>query len=249
MIEVRRISYDYGEHKVLNDVSFDVKAGECVGVLGNNGAGKSTLVTCLSKIRTPKTGEVRIDGRNVSAMRRRDAARCIAYVAQSGESSRMTVFDAVLLGRKPYIEWAVSQADIEMCDAILNRVGMAELKLRYIDELSGGELQKAMLARALVQQPKLLLLDEPTSSLDPKNQHEMLALVRQVVQERNIGALIVIHDLSLALRYCNRFLFLKDGGVYAYGDASVVTEQTIDAVYGVASLVTEVGGRKIVVVG
>jgi len=248
MIEIKNISFSYGGNHVLKGVSFDVQPGECVGILGNNGAGKSTLITCLNKILTPKTGGVYIDNRDILKTGRLETARHISYVAQKNEISQMTVFDSVLLGRKPYIKWAVTQEDMDICNSTIGQLGMSQFKLRYIDELSGGELQKVMLARALVQQPTLLLLDEPTSNLDPKNQHEMLALVQKLARERNIFVLIVIHDLSLALRYCNKFLFIKDGVVFRYGDESVVTGESISAVYGIDSVVTEVNGRKIVVV-
>ena len=248
-IEIRNISFSYPGNDVLKNISFDVQPGECVGVLGNNGAGKSTLVTCINKILTPKTGEVYIDGQNILNMGRLEIARRISYVAQKNELSQITVFDTVLLGRKPYIKWTISQNDIDICNAMIEQLGLSKFKLRYISELSGGELQKVMLARALAQQPKLLLLDEPTSNLDPKNQYETLNLVQKLAQQHNIGVLTVIHDLSLALRYCHKFLFMKDGFIYQYGDESVVTEETIMAVYGISSTVTKVNGRKIVVIG
>ena len=248
MIEIRNVSFSYGKNEVLKGISFDAQPGECVGILGNNGAGKSTLITCLNKILTPKTGELFIDSRDILKMGRLETARHISYVAQKNEISQMTVFDSVLLGRKPYIKWAVTGEDLDICEATIRQLGMSRFRLRYIDQLSGGELQKVMLARALVQQPKLLLLDEPTSNLDPKNQHEMLALVQELARERNICALIVIHDLSLALRYCNKFLFMKDGVVFQYGDESIVTEEAISVVYGISATVTVINGRKIVVV-
>jgi len=160
----------------------------------------------------------------------------------------MTVFDSVLLGRKPYIKWFVSQEDINICDKTIDMIGLSSFKLRYIDELSGGELQKVMLARALVQQSKLMLLDEPTSSLDPKNQYEMLELVRDLTFQRQICSVIVLHDICLALRYCDRFLFIKEGGLYKYGDESIVTPETLEAVYGISSAIETINGKKVVVI-
>ncbi|MCL2382007.1 MAG: ABC transporter ATP-binding protein [Treponema sp.] len=247
-ISVKNISFSYGKNEVLKGISFDARPGECVGILGNNGAGKSTLITCLNKILVPKTGEVYIDSHDILKMGRMETARRISYVAQKNEISQITVFDSALLGRRPYIKWAVTKEDIRLCDTVLEQLGMSQFKLRYIDELSGGELQKVMLARALVQQPKLLLLDEPTSNLDPKNQHEMLALVRELALERNVCVFIVIHDLNLALSYCDKFLLMKDGSVFRYGDESIITEEAISAVYGISSSVTETNGRKIVII-
>ena len=244
MIELQHISYAYGKHQVLKDISFTAQPGDCVGILGNNGAGKSTLITCLNKIRNPNSGSVLVDGANVFQMSRQETARTIAYVAQKNEMSQTTVYDAVLLGRKPYMKWGLVKEDYDLCDEMLERIGMADFKLRYINELSGGEAQKVMLARAFVQQPKILLLDEPTSNLDPRNQYEMMKLVREMAQEHGITVLVVIHDLNLALRYCNQFLFVKDGLVYDYGDQSIITQQSLRDVYGIdASIITHQGKK------
>jgi len=246
MIEIKNISFSYGKNEAVKNVSFDVRSGECVGILGNNGSGKSTLITCLNKILMPKTGSVYIDDHDVHKMTRPETARHISYVAQKNEMTQITVFDSVLLGRKPYIKWAISQEDIDICDETIEKTGLSQFRLRYINELSGGELQKVMLARALVQQPRLMLLDEPTSNLDPKNQYEMMALVRDLTLERGISSIIVLHDISLALRYCDRFLLIKDGEVYKYGDESMITPEVIYDVYGIESTIEEINGRKIV---
>ncbi len=244
MIKLQHISYAYGKHQVLKDISFTAQPGDCVGILGNNGAGKSTLITCLNKIRKPNSGSVLVDGADVFQMSRQETARTIAYVAQKNEMSQTTVYDAVLLGRKPYMKWGLVKEDYDLCDEMLERIGLADFKLRYINELSGGEAQKVMLARAFVQQPKILLLDEPTSNLDPRNQYEMMKLVREMAQEHGITVLVVIHDLNLALRYCNRFLFVKDGLVYDYGDQSIITQQSLRDVYGIdASIITHQGKK------
>lgn len=247
MIEVKDISFAYGKHRILENVSFTAQAGECVGILGNNGAGKSTLITCINRIRTPERGEVIIGGKSVREMGRKEMARTIAYVAQKNEMSHATVFDCVLLGRKPYIKWGVSQEDLDLCEAMIRRVGMEDFQVRNLDELSGGELQKVMLARALVQQPRLLLLDEPTSNLDPRNQYEMMALVQQIAREQGIAVFIVIHDLNLALRYCDRFYFLKDGRGYSYGGVETVTADTIQTVYGIKAEIARINGKQVVI--
>ncbi len=249
MITVENICYAYGKHSVLNGICFTAEPGDCVGILGNNGAGKSTLITCLNKIRTPSAGSIHIDGRNVFDMSRIETAQNIAYVAQKNEMSRTTVYDAVLLGRKPYMRWGMTEEDYRMCDDILERMGMADYKLRNIDELSGGEAQKVMLARAFVQQPELLLLDEPTSNLDPYNQYQMMQLVTECAREQGITVLVVIHDLNLALRYCNKSLFIKDGKVFSYGDTAKVTPEILSAVYGVSVDLAEVNGKRIAVIG
>ncbi len=249
MIQIQHISFSYGKKTVLSDVSFQAEAGQCVAILGNNGAGKSTLITCLNRIRQPGTGQVLIDGRPVRRMSRRELAQNVAYVAQKNEMSQITVFDCVLLGRRPYMKWGVSREDVRLCQAMLERVGMETFQLRNLDEMSGGELQKVMLARALVQEPKVLLLDEPTSSLDPKNQYEMMALVREVAREKRITVLVVIHDLNLAMRFCDRFFFLKNGAGYCYGDSQVVTGDVIRQVYGIQGKTAVIDGKNVVIIG
>jgi len=247
VIEIRNLSFAYGKQRILDHVSFTAQSGECVAILGNNGAGKSTLITCINRILTPQSGEVLIDDVPVQRMSRSEMARTIGYVAQKNEMSHATVFDCVLLGRKPYIRWGVSQEDIDLCETVIRRVGLEDFQLRSLDELSGGELQKVMLARALVQQPKVLLLDEPTSNLDPRNQYEMMALVRKIAREQGITVLIVIHDLNLALRYCDRFYFLKDRSGYSYGGVETVTGEIIRDVYGIQAEMIEFAGSKVVV--
>lgn len=249
MIELKNISFAYGKKTVLSNISFTAFDGECVGILGNNGVGKSTLITCINRIKTPSSGEVYIDGKSVQSMNRNERARHIAYVAQKNEICQITVFDSVLLGRRPYIKWAMTQEDIELCATMIHRVGLGKFQLRNLSELSGGELQKVMLARALVQQPRVLLLDEPTSNLDPRNQYEMMELVKEIAKEQGITVLVVIHDLNLALRYCDRFYFLKDGHGFRYGDIKTVDQTTIEQVYGISARVIEVEKRMFVMIG
>jgi iron complex transport system ATP-binding protein len=145
----------------------------------------------------------------------------------------MTVFDAVLLGRKPYIKWEASKKDLAIVEDILSMLGLSGYAFRYLNELSGGELQKVVLARALAQKPKLLLLDEPTSSLDLKNQIETMKNIKKVVEEQGISAVVTMHDINLALRFASKFLFLKNGEIYAAGGHEVITPENIEKVYSI----------------
>jgi iron complex transport system ATP-binding protein len=248
MIEIQNIRFSYPDADILKGVGFTAESGEVVGLLGNNGAGKSTLVTCLNRIRKPKSGEFFIDGKNAFQMGRNELARTVGYVAQKNELTHSTVFDCVLLGRKPYIKWSVSQEDLDICQRIMERVGLLDYQMRFLDELSGGELQKVMLARALVAQPRLLLLDEPTSNLDHRNQYEMMGLVRQLAKEQGFTVITVIHDLNLALRFCDKYYFLKAGQGYSYGGIETVTSETLENVYGIHAQVLDVENRKIVMI-
>ena len=247
MIQVESLSFSYGSHSILRNVSFSLERGECVAVLGNNGAGKSTLVSCISRLRRPSSGSVLIDGVPVSQMTRNELAQQVSYVAQKNELAHTTVFDAVLLGRKPHMKWGPSAVDYDVAEHALRAVGMEDCRLRYMNQLSGGEQQKVMLARAIAQEPKLMLLDEPTSSLDPRNQYESMELIRHCAHDHHIAVLVVIHDLNLALRFCDRFLFLKDGAVFASGGQEAVTSENIQAVYGMEATVEQFDGIPMVI--
>lgn len=245
-LDVRGVGFSYRSHEVFRDLSFEVRPSEFVAILGPNGVGKTTLLRCLNALLRPTDGTVLVGGRDLLAMGRMEIAREMAYVAQRTEPVRLTAFDAVLLGRRPHMGLSLSPHDIGMTDAIISRLGLSGLALRYIDELSGGELQKVAIARALVQEPQVLLLDEPTSSLDLRNQLELLGLVRSVVQEHGISALMTMHDLNLALRFADRFILMKDGSIHAAGGPEVVTADLVREVYGVRVAVETLRGCRIV---
>ncbi len=235
MVKVNNISYAYNRKagNVLNDVSFTMEQGESLAILGNNGAGKSTLLKCIDKIYPANGGTVYVDDVDVFKLTGSELAQNIAFVPQNVDPINMTVFDAVLLGRKPYIKWDATREDRQIASDIIHQMGLDEFILRNVSELSGGEAQKVTLARALAQEPKLLLLDEPTSNLDPYNQHEVMQTVRNIARQHNICVMIVIHDLNLAVRYCDKFLFLKDTTIYSHGGHECITAETIEDVYGI----------------
>lgn len=247
ILSVRGIRFSYPGHPVLSDIGFSVERGECLAVLGTNGTGKSTLLKCLNRILTPQAGTVLIGPDSIDRLGRNELAQKIGYVEQKREGSRCTVFDAVLLGRKPYIRWDVTKKDLEITDKALAALGLSGFAMRYLDELSGGELQKVVIARALGQEPELLLMDEPTSNLDLKNQLEVLQIIRRVTEERGISAVVTMHDLNLALRFADKFLFLKDGFVFAGGGPEVVTPATIENVYSVPVIIQNYGSKSVVI--
>ena len=249
MMQVKNLSFHYkGCPDVLKDVSFDMEPGKFLAILGNNGVGKSTLLKCFNHILNPDSGEVFLDGEDLLSMGPREVAKRVAFVSQSVPSTQMTVHDVVMLGRRPYMKWGFTEEDHAIVHDAMHRLDVEDMRGRFLSQLSGGEKQKVMLARALAQEPRALLLDEPTSALDIQNQYHVLKLVRDICHKDQLTAIVVIHDLNLALRFCDRFLLLKDGQVFRYGDRSVLDSEALAQVYGVKAKVVEVEGRHMVLV-
>ncbi|MFV0420672.1 ABC transporter ATP-binding protein [Oleidesulfovibrio sp.] len=246
-LDVQKLGFSYNERQVLHDVGFHIHAGELVAILGPNGVGKTTLLKCLNAIHKPSGGAVMVERRNLLTMTPHEIALKVGYVAQRSETARMTVFDAVLMGRKPHIRWNASERDLTITDTAIRRLGLEGLALRYVDQLSGGELQKVCIARAMVQEPQLLLLDEPTSSLDMRSQIEIMKMLRHVIDGHGIAAVMTMHDLNTALRYADRALFVKGGTVFAEVAVADVCSDVIEAVYGVSVTVHNLGGVPTVV--
>lgn len=247
-LEVRDLRYGYTpEREVVRGVSFTVRAGECVAVLGTNGVGKTTMLKCINRIIRPQAGEVLVDGLPVHRLSGRELAQRIGYVPQACEFADSSVFDAVLLGRKPFLQWDVTKRDLEIVQEVLELLGLEEYAHREVNALSGGERQKVSIARALAQQAPVLLFDEPTSSLDLRNQLEVLDMTKQVVRQQGLAAVVILHDLNLALRFADRFLVMKEGTVRAFGGREVVDPEMIREVYGVQAQMLEVNGRPVVV--
>jgi iron complex transport system ATP-binding protein len=247
IIKVDGIAFDYRSKAVLDDVQFTLKRNEILAIMGPNGVGKTTLLKCMNAILKPREGTVHVEGTDVLKLDQLEIARKIGYVPQRCETGRLTAFDAILLGRKPHITWNISEDDLRIVDSAIKRLELQDLSLRYIDEMSGGELQKVSIARALVQEPRVLLLDEPTSSLDLKNQIEILGIVAEVVKGHDVAAIMTMHDLNLALRYADKFLFLKQGRIHAAGTHEVATPGIIEEVYGIPVVVERYNGFPIVI--
>ncbi len=232
-LTIKKLAFAYNGSPVLRQIDLTVAPGELLAILGPNGVGKTTLLKCLNTIHRPSAGAIFVENRDILKMKTEQVGRHIGYVAQRTETARLTVFDTVLMGRKPHLGWRVAKHDLKIVDGAVSLLDMEHLALRYIDELSGGELQKVAIARALVQEPRLLLLDEPTASLDLKNQVTILSIIRRIVTEHRIAAVMTMHDLNTALRYGDRFCFLKDGRIHSIGCSAELTEEIIEDVYGV----------------
>lgn len=249
MMQIKNLNFQYNAGpEILKKVSFDMEQGKFLAILGNNGVGKSTLLKCFNHILKPDSGEVILDGENLLTKSTREVAKQVAFVSQNVPSTQMTVHDVVMLGRRPYMKWGFTEEDHKIVHDAMHRLDVEEMRGRFLNQLSGGEKQKVMLARALAQQPKVLLLDEPTSALDIQNQYQVLKMVRDFCHNDNMIAVVVIHDLNLALRFCDRFLLMKDGEVYRYGDRSILDSTALKAVYGVNAQVVEINGRHMVLV-
>ncbi|WP_026820106.1 ABC transporter ATP-binding protein [Arthrobacter castelli] len=233
MLSAAGISHAYGSTPVLRDVSLTARNGEILGLIGPNGSGKTTLLRTLYGALTPDTGMVTFDGVDVRTISARQIARQIAVVVQEPAGDLMqTVADTVLMGRTPHrgLFARHSARDERLAVSALERVGALHLASRGLDELSGGEKQRVLMARALVQQAQCLLLDEPTNHLDISYQHQVLQLVRELA----LTTVVVLHDLNLAARYCDSIVLLSAGNVHATGTPSeVLTADTVKSVYGV----------------
>ncbi|MFC1919034.1 ABC transporter ATP-binding protein [Chloroflexota bacterium] len=237
---VNNISFSYDGMNALDDITLEVNEGEIVSLVGPNGAGKSTLLKCIDRIIKPQRGVVLLDGKDAAGIDLKELSKIIGYIPQSSvEIFPFTVFDVVLMGRKPHLGWRVRREDVAIIAQALRFLGITEFGTRYFDELSGGEKQKVLMARALAQEPELLLLDEPTSNLDIRHQLEVMEIVRKLVQEKQISAMMAMHDLNLASRFSDKIIILKDHQVFTAGrPEAVLSPENIKAAYGVEARVT-----------
>ena len=234
-LSVKDLSFSYGGRKVLDRISFDVEDNSIVSILGPNGVGKTTLLRCLCNLHRPQEGSILVDGTDVLTLSGRELAKHIGYVPQSTKPVRTTVFDTALIGRRPYMEGGVTKRDMEITEGVLDALGLTGLSMRYANEISGGEYQKVQIARAMVQEPEILILDEPTNNLDIANQHVTMHAILNAVSSRGMCTIMTMHDINLAVHYSDRFLFIKDGRVWAYGGPEIITEELVHDVYGIDS--------------
>lgn len=244
-IQVKGLSFSYDKAEVLKNIDFAVEDGEIVSLVGPNGTGKSTLLKCMNRILKPTNGDVWVDGENARQFNLKKMAQCFGYVPQTTlHTFPATVFDTVLLGRRPYVGWAVGPQNRDIVYEMLVLMNLDHLALRQFGQLSGGEQQRALVARALAQEPRALLLDEPTSNLDLKHQLEVLQHLASIVKKRRLSVVMAIHDLNLAAQFSDRIIFLKHGELFKGGTPrEALISENIRMVYEVEAEVNNDFGR------
>lgn len=247
MLEVKDLSVCYGSRPVLMNVEFSLPSGCLLSVLGNNGAGKTTLLKAISGLVNRKTGVIRFNEREILHLSRWESAKIFAYVAQTPRRCGLSVFESIFLGRRPHINGRFSTKDYRVVENALAHMGLESIAFQQLNQISGGELQKAAIARALAQEPRVLLLDEPISNLDIKNQMEVETLLCSLAEKHGLMVIQILHDLDMAMRFSDRFLFLKDGRIHAIGDREIVTEDVIYDIYGVHVRIFHMHGIPVVV--
>lgn len=249
MLKVENLHAGYGEREVLKGIGLEFNRGSVYAILGPNGSGKSTLLRTLVKILKPKKGTIFIDNQDIKKLSSKEIAKRVAYLPQRSNSTpRSTVFDSILLGRKPHVFFEPGKRDMEIVERLIQEFGLTPFAFRKIDELSGGEAQKVLIARALAQEPEVLLLDEPVNHLDPKNQIEILSILKKLTTELNLITIIVLHDLNLAIQFADYFIFMKNGEIYRAGDLAIIEPSVLKSVYEIDVEIVELNRKKFVMI-
>jgi len=243
MLEIKNLICGYDSKFFLQDINFKVAGGELVGIIGPNGSGKTTLLRAITRVLKPKKGEILLEGKNIWQLPLKELAKTTAVVSQSPETGFMSVEEFVLLGRIPYykgFQLLETKSDLETAGRCMELTDTFRLKDQPMNQLSGGERQLALVARALTQEPGLLLLDEPTAHLDITHQVRILDLIKRLNKELELTVLMVLHDLNLASEYCSRLILINNGQIHKMGKPEeVLTYQIIEEVYKTVVVVEE----------
>lgn len=244
-IKMENMCFGYGEKLVLKDINLTLNESNLTCVLGPNGVGKSTLMYCINKLQKPTSGVITVDGKNLRDISLKEMAKIFSFVPHNEEDTfSMSVMDTVLMGRHPHSGFTTTKKDLVIAAQNLRLMGVEDLAEKGFDELSAGQHQRVMIARGLTQEPKVLMLDEPTANLDVKYQMLVMKLLRDISRVKNIMVLVICHDLNVTSLFADRILLLSEGGIYADGTAKeVLTKENVRNVYGVDCEISEIQGR------
>lgn len=244
-LKIRDIEFSYGSDPILKDIRMELERSEMLAIVGPNGVGKSTLIRCIDLILTPNKGSILLDGQDIKRINRTEVAKRMGYVPQNASQSfPATVYDTILIGRRPHLGWRSSEKDNEKILDVLELLGIEDLAMKDFNDLSGGQQQKVMIARALAQEADILLFDEPTSNLDIRHQLEVMEITENLIREKGISVIMAVHDLNLSARYADKVIMMYKGGIYRAGDpVSVLSMENIKNVYGVEVEVSNRNGR------
>lgn len=248
MLKVENLNFRYNKNGngVLNGVSLELNQGQIGILLGKNGSGKTTLFKNILGIEKPTGGTIHFDGENLLKMNRRERARRIAYVPQHIHFGDLSVFDSVLMGRVSYFGMKAGREDYEAVEKILDDMHLLSFANRSAEALSGGEKQKIAIARAMAQEPQLMVFDEPTGNLDIANEHLIIREAKRLAREKGISILSSLHDLNQALEFGDQFFLMKDGVVKYAGGEEIITPETIRDVFDIEIKIRQIDGQKVV---
>jgi len=248
-LEINDLAFSYKKHPVFEHVSFAPEAVSFSCIIGPNGVGKSTLLKCLNGILTPSGGSIMLDGKNIQKMSLKERAAHFGYVPQfTTVNSGLTVMETVITGRMPKMQTRASEQDIAAAERVLRELGLLDFAMRDMRQLSGGERQRILVARALVQEPEIMLLDEPTSNLDLHYQLETMEIMKHMAREKGIAVIAVIHDLNSVARYADRVYLLSRNGISAAGaPEEVIIGPNMEQAFEVYSEFSEIAGHQVMV--